>query len=527
MGGPRVPGLRALGLLGAVATAPLACGPPAPAPSAPWAREPAPARTSGAERADAAPAVARAATAEAARGATRSDGDAGPVELARSAWHAAHDVFDGLPTGRAQRAALCARGHTDRVARAFCAEPPPAISGLDDLHALFDLRYEHPELGLEGNGTAGNAAFVLAGHSPALGIRLVSPVNPRLILFTPPVHTGASGYHFGPELRPTPDFVALAFTRGEQFVELVTRDGASGDLRFFVLRYEQRCNAEPGGCDAFALFSPETERDWRAVDLYDDRDLGNTVADCNVCHQPGGHGSPRVLLMQTRVTPWNHFFRFNRDGGAKLYGMFRLAHGGDEPYGGLSARVLALSNPAELEGLVENEGNLEQPVGIPARHGWPSLYERLVRGEIPNLGYLDFDTADEPRLFEAAARYAAVRAGRAPRATAPSFADLLRPRVRTHVGLAPPPGASGREILVSMCRRCHNPSRDPSLGRARFDVDALERLPEAELERAVERLLLPPGTRTRMPPDRLASLSGDEIARAVAELRAVIARRAR
>lgn len=467
--------------------------------------------------------------------------DVGPVIVAP---HPAADLFSDLPVGEEQRARLCQRGHADRLAQIFCADPPPVIESLADLQRAIGLAYQKPGLperdNVTGNGREGNPAFVFLGHTTSLTARLTSPINPRAIVFTPPAHTARSANLAPHQFVRDPHFVAMAFTRGEQIVELVDRDPKTGDLRFFVLRFEQACNDRPAGCASHELFGPGVERDWTRVTVYDDGDLENTPADCNVCHQLNGHGTPRTLLMQAIQTPWTHFFRRNRDGGRWNLHLYQGAHDADESYGGIPGSEIAYSDPALLEGLVENEGFMKQPITLhaeaiiqeiadkgledqPVRSlAWQLEFKRALRGESPGVAYPVVDLFDADRLRRASKAYRAVLAGRAPPAKAPYLGDLHRDEVLFRVGLAAKPEASAREILAGVCRRCHNRTRNPHLTRARFDVDAIDRLSVPVLRRAYARLTLPIDSPQRMPPARFGRLSDAEIARVQAELARLI-----
>jgi hypothetical protein len=470
--------------------------------------------------------------------------DVGPVIMAP---HPAADLFADLPTGQEQRERLCKRGQDDRLGQVFCAEPGPKIGGLVELQKALGIAYEKVGLAetqnFTGNAREGNPAFVFLGHTTSLTARMVSPVNPRVLVFKPPAHTARSANLPPSQWVKDPDFLAMAFTRGEQIVELVDRDPKTGDLRFFVVRFEQACNDRPDGCTSWDLFGPGIEKDWKRVTVYDDSDLENTPADCNVCHQPNGHGTKRVLLMQAIHTPWTHFFRRNRDGGQEQLHRYQQAHDKSERYGGIPGGEITYSDPALLEGLVENEGFIKQPALIHAQAimdeieqkdlkdkpvlsiAWQLEFKRALKGKIPGIGYPVVDFVDMDRMRRASKAYRAVAAGRAAQDKAPYLGDMHRPEVLFRVGLAPKPEATGRAILLNVCRRCHNPTRNPQLTRARFDVDKLDRLPLPELDRARNRLTLPIDDPKRMPPARFGRLSDLEIERVKAELSRIIDKR--
>jgi mono/diheme cytochrome c family protein len=230
------------------------------------------------------------------------------------------DPLDGLPTGAAQRTALCSRLTTrnvnDRVRTAFC-NANPTITSLRDLQTQLGLAFPvNAQPGRGNNGNPGNGpAFALSGHSSSLVLRSVSAINPRAILFTPP--TGAA----------VPGFVAMGFVRGDQFAEIIAHDPTSGALDFYLGRFTQACNAAPGGCTPGQLLTPAVESNWTSFQLYDEADLKNTTVDCTQCHQPGGPATRRILRMQELQNPWNHFFRDNRVGGQTLIADYVAAKG--------------------------------------------------------------------------------------------------------------------------------------------------------------------------------------------------------
>lgn len=520
-----------------IAVAAASCGPAptstrAPATTASGASDPS-AAGSGATIAPTASAVASPAPVV--------EEDVGPVIVAP---HPAADLFADLPTGDEQRERLCGRGHEDRLSKIFCSDAASSITGLQNLQKALGIAFQKAGLAetqnVTGNAREGNPAFVFLGHTTSLTARMVSPVNPRVIVFKPPAHTARSANLTPDKFVKDPEFVAMAFTRGEQIVELVNRDPTTGDLRFFVVRFEQACNDRPEGCTSWELFGPAIETDWKRVTIYDDTDLENTPADCNVCHQPNGHGSKRVLLMQAIRTPWTHFFRRNREGGQKQLHLYQQAHPKDETYGGIPGREVAYSDPALLQGLIENEGFMKQPITLHAEAivqeiedkglednpvlsiAWQLEFKKALRGQSPGVGYPVVDFTDADRMARASKAYQAVFAGRAGKDKAPYLGDMHRPEVLFRVGLAPKPDSTGREILLNVCRRCHNPTRNPQLTRARFDVDKLMALPVKELARARDRLTLPIDSPKRMPPARFGHLSDEEIERVSAELTKII-----
>jgi hypothetical protein len=420
----------------------------------------------------------------------------------------------------------CARRNADVVSERICAAPP--ITSLLDLQKALGVAQLDAK---RGNGMAGNASFALLGHSTSSAARLVSPINPRAFLFSSPASVG----RVRGALQPDPDFVALAFTRGEQTVELVARDRKTDELRFFLIRFDQACNAEPGGCSSYDMFSPAIERDWTAINVFEDVDLANTVLDCATCHQPNGPRTSKILRMNELQQPWTHFFR-DLDSGRSLIEDYYLAHDESETYAGIKGRTIRHSQPTRLEGLVEHEGHRDQLDEFPgaalgyglsqgilpeASPRFADMFARAQRGLGLPLPAPMARPHDDERLQQRAAAYRAVMKGKQPAAAMPSLADMQRDDTLWMSSQRPKPDSSGPEMLQQMCNRCHHPGLDQSLSRARFDVSRLlgGKLDAAAREEAVARLLLPDDSPKKMPPPRFGRLSDEEIGVMIEALR--------
>ncbi|MFO0613471.1 MAG: hypothetical protein U0414_12820 [Polyangiaceae bacterium] len=450
------------------------------------------------------------------------------------------DPYAGLPRGAASLDALCARGHADVVTERLCANrefneraegarsaaaPSAEIRGFADLQAAVGLAF----VGGAENGKGKNPSFALLAHSTSLSMRAVSAINPRAFLFTSPATVGRVGHP-----SPNRDFVALAFTRGEPFAELVARDRASGELRFFLVVYEPACASAPGGCTAFERFSPATERDWTNVSVYDDGDLRNTVLDCMPCHQPGGPGTPKMLRMQELQLPWTHFFRDGKDGEA-LVKAYYSAHDTSESYAGIPGYVMGNSQPSRLEGLVEHEGFRDQPNEFPTADiaralyapsakpaelsEWLALDARRDAGTLFPTPFPTANASDAVRLGEAAHAYRSAMKERERAASFEAPVDLFRADAPPLIGLVPraresdaDPRSRGRSVLRDMCARCHNGHLDPTVSRANFDAERLDALTPAERALVLERVALPPSSKRHMPPARFGALSDEDVA---------------
>ncbi|NUP13906.1 MAG: hypothetical protein HOW73_48340 [Polyangiaceae bacterium] len=430
------------------------------------------------------------------------------------------DLYAGLARGSAQLEALCARGHDDIVTDKLCSGVK--IGSLEDLQTALGLRFVTPA----GNGVGDNPSFALLAHSTSLSARHVSAINPRALMFTSPASKG----RLTAPPRPNPNFVALAFTRGEQFVELAARDRETNELRFFLVRFEQPCQQQPGGCSAFDLYSPAVEKGWSTVSVYDDLDLRNTTFDCLVCHQPRGPQSERVLRMQELKLPWTHFFRANT-AGRGLLSFYYSAHDPAEPYATIPGRIIHDSQPTSLEGLVENEGFAHQPAEFPTMHisielaapgadphssaAWKRYEGDALASGIFPVPFPLANAASIPKLKEAARAYRAAMAlpeTDPARHSMPSLVDLHRDDARVMAGVVPPKGASGKTVIERVCRRCHNSNLDQTVSRARFNADALDSMTAEQKRLVLDRIRLPRSSRRAMPPVRAGELDAEAIA---------------
>jgi hypothetical protein len=440
------------------------------------------------------------------------------------------DPFAGLPSGSAQLDILCARGGQDGVTLKLCTTPRPQLSGLADLQRALGLAFADP--GGAGNGSGGNPGFVLSGHSSSLVARSVTALNPRAFVFTPP------------PLGADKAFVAMTFTRGEQIVELATRDPSAaqgkGALAFYLVKYEQACN-QTGSCTWGDVLTPETERNWKSWTLYEDDDLKDTVLDCLHCHQPGGPSGAEILRMQEHEDPWTHFFRRDRPGGAALIADYVAMHAGED-YGPIPAALVPASDPAQLAKLVdaENDGALQpnpyptaaieheveasvpgQPqINVPRglSPSWQAVYERAAAGLAIAVPYHDAKVTDPTQVARLTAIYKRVASGAVAPAYLPDIRDAFLDAALIDLTFRPTPGQDARAILTQMCHQCHNSALDASLSRARFNVDLLDSLGRLERDLAVQRLLLPETDVHRMPPVRFRALTPNDIATVVAFL---------
>jgi hypothetical protein len=443
-----------------------------------------------------------------------------PPEPARYAsWP---EPLEHMPRGPAQTARVCERGGNDSVRGVFCGPQPVPIASLADLQAA---------LGVGTDQLGGISGLAVGGHSTALSARSVSAINPRVIVV---------------RLEVMPDsLLALAFTRGEQFAELVVRDLDDEELRFYVVGFRQACNDSPKGCTPGDLLTPAVEHDWRDVTLYAEQDLENTVLDCAPCHQPDGPGTRKLLRMHELHDPWTHWFWKSSAGGRALLADYFAAKG-DEPLAGMTAEQIHNAHPGNLSMLVDFDDapqpNLfdapaieaEVQASAAARGGaqpednrvpgesatWRATYERSLRGEAMTVPYHDVKVTDPEKLAAMTSAYQEYLRGERAPADLPDIRDVYPddPALLAAMGFETEPGLSGEEVLVQACSLCHNERLDPSLSRARFRPD-LSWLSRAQRNEAIARLRLPESDPRAMPPARLRSLSPEARARAIEALR--------
>ena len=374
-------------------------------------------------------------------------------------------------------------------------------------------------------GLADQRAFALTGNSTSLLANRVSAINPRLLVFP----------RVGDDLARPAAMTAVGFVRGEQFVELASRDLSTGDFNFYLVRFEQKCNYADGGCDLASLLTEEIEHDWTAYSVYDQDDLEETSLDCNSCHQPDGHGTKRILRMQELASPWLHWFpqRFvqRTDSDRVLLAQFADTHAGDKHYGGIPiatiANALDEGSGAQLEALVRAEGFGEQPNPFDAqivaemKNGtsptWEARFETHLQGRAIAVPYPAIDVTDEAKRNAAARSYQdVVRGAVGARKLARHPRDLLDGRARE----AELRSAARRQTGRPSCWRCARVATTgaPILSWARADSTCSR----STRCRARRRTSPSRGSairdNTRMPPWRAGSLTPEGSAAAILEL---------
>ena len=419
------------------------------------------------------------------------------------------------------RPELCERPGDDSVRDVFCADEPPNIQSLRDLQR--SLRFGLEPVAIDGSVNGYDSDYtpyvVALSHSTALAGRLVSPLNPRVIMV-----------QFD---KNAPTF--LAFNRGVQQVELAAFDRGTQRFNFYLLRFAQACNETDAACRPGDLFTPRIESSWQKIALQDAENLKNTPSDCRQCHQRG-LAAPMPLMRELQG-PWTHFFSspdqsplpFPEAMGSDLSRDY-LAAKDDEAYGGVPAKVLintvgiALQNnvspdqPLLFDGaIILNERWPWSPDGYPERAtpsaAWIAGFEAFKRGEQLALPYHGGRATDPDKQATLSEAYRSYREGTLSAEALPDFADIFPddPQERAEMGLQNEPTASPAQLLIQACGTCHNDVLDQDISRARFNI-ALGRLAPKERAIAVSRLTRPRGTAGAMPPVDARQLDTDALA---------------
>jgi mono/diheme cytochrome c family protein len=454
-------------------------------------------------------------------------GDAG-FELDASLLPDASNSTGPEVTDLAARPAFCAHPGDDAVHDAFCKGPVRELRSLRDLQQLLELRpAEDPPEPIPITPGQLDPQYLLSsvavlGHSTALSGHLVSTLNPRVIVM------GTETF--------------LTFTRGEQRVELISRMRFKDSAEFYLLSFEQACNATADGCTPGDLYTSRVESDWSRVELRDGAELTNTPTDCKVCHQRGSD-QPR-LLMRELESPWTHFFypanitppEAPGVTGSHLMEDYLAAKGG-EPYAGFPLHAISAATPFFMQSLVgpdqlllfdaptiEDErypygpdGYAEEPQQSAT---WEAAYEAFKRGEQLALPYFAARVTDPDKqaaLTDAYQRYAA---GELSADALPDLADIYPddPHERALRGLQTEPDATPADALIQACASCHSDALDQTISRARFNV-SVSRMERSELDAAIERIELPYGAEGAMPPREVRQLDPSARERLIEYLR--------
>jgi len=435
------------------------------------------------------------------------------------------DVFATLNDPADAHAELCDHdpsdttfpANEDRITKAFCQDAQggtvPTPHGLNDLLALFGLSFTDP---IGDNGTGGNPAFAILGHSSALTAREVSSIAPTAFVFTPLLADGT----------PPPDFIFLAYDPGESFVEVAAYSPADMAVDFYLVMFDKDCTSAPGGCTPEDMLTPNQTTGWSNVRAYESTTaLNDTIADCRECHIGAGHDNPvggdnLILRMQEIEAPHTHWFSSSTTGGASLLADFHAAHGTAENYGPIPSAMIDKSDPDLMAAFITAAGFGDQPNPFPSEQvetevvqvaplqpqanvpmgwssTWASVYQQGASGQAIAAPYHDVKVTDPDTLATMTAAYQAWLGG-APLTV--DIRDVLLESGFADMGFAPKPGLDGAALLAQQCEQCHNSRLDPTITRDRFLVDQLAQMSRAEKDLAIARLQTPTDTRLTMPP---------------------------
>jgi hypothetical protein len=451
--------------------------------------------------------------------------------------HPAHT--DQAAAGAGKRAArvdrddlpeLCLRPGSDAVRDLFCGTEAPQIGSLYDLQSRLGLVFQEADLGpvdqlpmVAFYEDFPALALVLLNTSTALSGRLVSTLNPRAIILARPA--------------------TMAFNRGIQRVELLSRDREDSYLNFYLVTFEQACNASAAGCSPGDLYTPRVESDWTSVRIEDDEQLKNTEFDCRQCHQRGLEHP--IMLMRELDGPWTHFFMPDQDqpegnpeaSGVDVARAYYLAKG-DEPYGNIPWAAIRATVGFTLQSVVERPQPLVfdgsavfnerwpwtkgrgYPAEPEASATWYREFENFRRGEHLALPYFDPFPSDRDKLAELTEVYQRFRGGEISADELPDLGDVYPddPQTLAEIGFQTEPGATPAQTLVQACGSCHNDVLDQTISRARFSID-LTRLDRAALDLAIARIELPFDAPGHMPPRESRQLDANALEPLVGYLR--------
>ncbi len=434
------------------------------------------------------------------------------------------DAFVTLKDPAAAHAELCAHDPTDttfpdnadRITNRFCQDVKggvvPAPTGLADLLRILNLDFQNPT---GGNGTDGNPAFAILGHSSALTAREVSSIAPTAFVFTP---LDASG--FVPK-----DYVFLAYDPGESFVEVASYSPADMAVNFYLVLFDKTCAPS---CTPTDMLTPRQTTGWSNVRIYESTTaLNNTIADCRQCHIGSGkddpnHPDPMILRMQELEAPHTHWFSSQTDGGNALLADFHAAHGTNEDYGPIPAALIDTSDPEQMAAFIRAAGFGNQPNAFPSgaieqeviaaapqqpranvpagwSPTWNALHDQATSGNAIPPPYHDVKITDPDRLAHMTALYQGWLAGNT-KELAEDTREVLLASGLVDMGFAAPPGLDGRALLVQQCQQCHNARLDPTISRDNFLVDQLDQMSRDEKDLAIQRIQMATDTRLSMPP---------------------------
>ena len=338
---------------------------------------------------------------------------------------------------------------------------------------------------LELVGLADQRAFALTGNSTSLVAMSVSAINPRILVF-PRVDA---------DLKRPDTMTAVGFVRGEPFVELVSRDPASGDLNFYLLALRAevqlrqrrlRSGQPPDGGDRARLDRVQRLRSGRP------RRRRRSTASPAISRS--GHGTKRILRMQELASPWMHWFpqRFvqRTDSDRALVAQFarrapgrrairrhpdrrrsptRSTRAAARSSKRWCARKVSATQPNPFDAQIATE------MKSGASPTWQARFEAHLGGEAIAVPYPRIDVTDEAKRTAAVRSYQdVVRGHRAASRRSLDLREVFSDDAAEKLSFVPQPGADGKAVLLQMCARCHDGRGNPQLSKNHFNVRKLE-----------------------------------------------------
>ena len=452
------------------------------------------------------------------------------------------DVFTTLNDPVAAHAELCDPGgdpafpdHADRITNRFCQDAKPGgvvptpTSLAEFLHGL-DLDFATPG---GGNGTDGNPAFAILGHSSALTARKVSSITPTAFVFSP----------LEPDGTVPLDYIFVAFDPGESFLEVASYSPSDMAVNFYLVLFDKACTAT--GCGPDDLLTRNQVTGWSNIRIYESTTaLDNTIADCRQCHIGSGRdvpdvGDPLILRMQEIEAPHTHWFSTATTGGQALLDDFHAAHGTSEDYGPIPAAMIDKADPALMAKFIDAAGFGTQPnpfqstvieqevmdsapkqpavnVPIGASATWTASFSGSIAGHFIPMPYHDVKITDPDKLAHMTSVYQQHLADGSP--LTEDIRDVFLDSGLAEMGFAPLPAMNGKELLVQQCQQCHHAKLDPTITRDKFLVDELDQMPRAEKDLAIQRIQMGVDSRLTMPPPLFRSLTQADRERMIEEL---------
>ena len=434
------------------------------------------------------------------------------------------NVFETLNDPAAAHAELCDHDPTDttfpdnadRITNRFCQDAKggvvPAPTGLAEFLKILDLDFE-----------THSPAFALLGHSSALTARKVSSIAPTAFVFTPLAADGTV----------PKDYIFVAFDPGEPFLEVASYSPSDMAVNFYLVLFDKDCMKTAEGCGPDDLLTRNQVTGWSNIRIYESTTaLDNTIADCRQCHIGNGKDpvDPLILRMQEIEAPHTHWFSTATAGGQALLADFHAAHGTGEDYGPIPAALIDHSDPDQMAAFIKAAGFANQPNAFPSdvieqevtasapkqpwsdvpigwSPTWQGAFADATAGKYIPMPYHDVKITDPDKLAHMTEVYQRHLDGEP---LTEDIRDVFLDAGLPEMGFAPLPAMTGRQLLVQQCQECHHTRLDPTISRDKFLVDALDQMPRAEKDLAIERINTSTDTRLTMPPPLFRTLGDRE-----------------